>query len=43
MFDLDFILTAVLALGVTTVSVLGAPTGYEDEAGFHFDDDWLNS
>lgn len=36
MFDLNLILTAVFALGVTTISVWRAPEGYEDEAGFHF-------
>ena len=42
MLDLDFVLITVIALGATTVVVLRAPEGYEDETGFHFADSWLN-
>jgi hypothetical protein len=42
MLRLDFVLVIAFALGVTTLAILDAPEGYEDDAGFHFTDDRLN-
>ena len=43
MFEIDFILIAVLALWAITSAVWHAPEGYEDETGFHFSDGLLHS